>query len=124
MGAEGTLRGAMLGQFHGLARRQFNADFTTMAYEGAIQTVTFLSTALFLWVGARQVMNGALTIGGLVAFSSLVALSNGPIGSLLKLWDNVQYGAVLLDRLNDVFEQEPERGRDHSRLKPVRALEG
>src|SRR5439155_7681844 len=70
------------------------------------------------------VMNGALTIGGLGAFSSLVALSNAPIGSLLKLWDNVQYSAVLLDRLNDVFEQEPEQGLDRSRLKPVRTLEG
>ena len=29
--------------------------------------------ALFLWAGARQVLAGALTIGGLVAFSSLVA---------------------------------------------------
>jgi HlyB family type I secretion system ABC transporter len=124
MGAEGALRGMLLRQFHGLARRQFKADFTMMTYEGGIQTVTFLSMALFLWVGARQVMSGALTIGGLVAFNSLVALSNGPIGSLLKLWDNLQYSAVLLDRLSDVFEQEPEQGADRSRLKPVKSLEG
>jgi ATP-binding cassette subfamily B protein len=32
--------------------------------------------------------------------------------------------AVLLDRLNDVFEQEPEQGADHSRLLPVRTIEG
>jgi ABC-type multidrug transport system fused ATPase/permease subunit len=31
---------------------------------------------------------------------------------------------VLLDRLNDVFEQEPEQGRDRSHLRPVRTLEG
>jgi ATP-binding cassette subfamily B protein len=124
MGAESALRGMMLGQFHGLARRQFKADFTMMTYEGGIQTVTFLTTALFLWVGAHQVMDGALTIGGLVAFSSLVALSNGPIMTLLKLWDGIQLSGVLLDRLSDVFEQEPEQGADRSRLKPVRALEG
>jgi HlyB family type I secretion system ABC transporter len=124
MGAESALRGMMLGQFHGLARRQFKADFTMMTYDGGVQTVTFLTTALFLWVGAHQVMNGALTIGGLVAFSSLVALSNGPIMTLLKLWDGIQYSGVLLDRLSDVFEQEPEQGADRSRLKPVRALEG
>jgi HlyB family type I secretion system ABC transporter len=124
MGAESALRGMMLDQFHGLARRQFNADFTMMSYEGGIQTVTFLSTALFLWVGAHQVMNGALTIGGLLAFSSLMALANGPVGSLLRLWDNFQLSSVLLDRLNDVFEQEPEQGADHSHLKPVKTLEG
>lgn len=124
MGAEGALRGKMLGQFHGLARRQFKADFTMMSYEGVIQTVTFLSTALFLWVGAHQVMNGTLTIGGLVAFSSLVAMANGPLSTFLKLWDQYQLSSVLLDRMNDVFEQEPEQGADRSRLKPVPTLEG
>jgi HlyB family type I secretion system ABC transporter len=124
MGAEGALRGQMLRQFHGLARRQFKADFTMMTYEGGIQAVTFLSTALFLWVGAHQVMKGSLTIGGLVAFSSLVALSNAPLGTILRLWDNVQLSSILLDRLSDVFEQEPEQGVDRSRLKPVKTLEG
>jgi HlyB family type I secretion system ABC transporter len=124
MGAESTLRGSMLGQFHGLARRQFNADFTLMSYQGAIQMVTFLTTALFLWVGAHQVMNGTLTIGGLVAFSSLVALANAPLATLLNLWDNVQHSSVLLNRLSDVFEQEPEQGADRSRLKSVKTLEG
>jgi ATP-binding cassette subfamily B protein len=114
----------MLGQFHGLARRQFKADFTMMSYEGGIQMVTFLSTALFLWVGAHQVMNGALTIGGLVAFSALVAMANAPISNILRLWDTFQLSTVLLDRLNDVFEQEPEQGADHSHLKPVPTLEG
>ena len=72
-GGEGAFRTAMLNQFHGMARRQFAADFTIMCYEGAIQSVTFLSLVLFLWVGAGEVMKGALTIGGLVAFNSLVA---------------------------------------------------
>ena len=124
LGAEGAFRQMMLNEFHGVARRQFRADFTVMTYEGAIQTVTFLSLVLFLWVGAYQVMAGALTIGGLVAFNSLVALANGPIGTLLSLWDNAQMASVLINRMNDVFEREPEQGADHSRLRPVRSLEG
>src|SRR5262249_3221985 len=68
MGAEATFREAMLNQFHRIARRMFRSDFTMMCYEGGVQTVTFLSVAFFLWVGAGQVMEGKLTIGGLVAF--------------------------------------------------------
>src|SRR5262249_40603502 len=78
MGVEGSLRELMLDQFHGMARRQFNADFTMMCYEGAIRAVTLLSAIAFLYVGAGQVMGGALTIGGLIAFSSLVAMANQP----------------------------------------------
>jgi ATP-binding cassette subfamily B protein len=121
---EGGFRQAMLGQFHTMARRQFHADFTVMVYDGAIQVVTLLSMTLFLWVGAHQVMAGKLTIGALVAFNSLVALANAPIVLLLNLWDNVQMASVLLNRLDDIFEQEPEQGSDRSGLLPVRTLEG
>ena len=124
LGAEGTFRQLMLDQFHGVARRIFRADLTVMSYDGAVQIVSFASVILFLWAGAQQVMAGALTIGALVAFNSLIALANGPISTLLSLWDGGQMVSVLLSRLDDVFEQEPEQGADHSGLIPVRTLEG
>ncbi|HEX9818687.1 MAG TPA: peptidase domain-containing ABC transporter [Methylomirabilota bacterium] len=124
MGAEVAFRELMLGQFQRIARRQFRADFTIMVYEGAVGMVTLLTTALFLWVGARQVLDGQLTIGALVAFNALVGLANAPITTLLNLWDNFQLAVVLLGRMDDVFQTEPEQGRDRSRLAPVRTLEG
>ena len=124
LAGEGGFRQAMLAQFHGMARRQFHADFTITAYDGAIQIVSLLSMTMFLWVGAQQVMAGALTIGALVAFNSLVALANAPIIVLLNLWDNLQLSSVLLNRLDDIFQQEPEQGADRSRLLPVKTLEG
>src|SRR5262249_6935724 len=47
-----------------------------------------------------------------------------PIIVLLNLWDHFQHAAVLMNRLDDVFQQEPEQGRDRARLTPVRTLEG
>ena len=114
----------MLAQFNGVARKRFKADFTLMTYNGSIYTVTLLSVVLFLLVGAYQVMNGRLSIGGLVAFNSLVALANAPLLTLLTLWDNLQQATVYLNRLDDIFQQEPEQGEDRSRLLPVKSLEG
>jgi ATP-binding cassette subfamily B protein len=124
MGAEMAFRELMLSQFHRIARRQFRADFTVTTYEGTVSMVTILTSAIFLWFGARQVLEGHLTIGALVAFNALVALANAPITTLLNLWDNFQLAAVLLGRLDDVFQQEPEQGRSRERLQPVRTLEG
>lgn len=124
MGVESALRERMLDQFHAMSQRQFRADFTVMVYDGAVHAVMFASKIGFLWVGAQQVMAGRLSIGGLIAFNSLVAMANGPIGSLLGLWDQLQASNVLLDRLNDVFENEPEQGRNKEHLLPVRTLEG
>lgn len=124
LGAEGPLREKMLNEFHGLAQKQFKSNLLMMGYEGAVQIVGFISLVLFLFVAARQVMAGEMTIGAMVAFNSLVAMANAPILSLLSMWDNWQFAAVLLNRLNDIFEAEPEQGRDHARLQPVRTLAG
>jgi ATP-binding cassette subfamily B protein len=124
IGAENVLRGRMYRQFQDLQGRLFRADFTIMLFEGAVQLVSFLSLALFLWVGAYQVIRGHLTIGELVAFNALVLLADGALVLLLSMWDQLQLASVLLNRLNDVFEQEPEQGEDHARLRPVKTLRG
>jgi ABC-type bacteriocin/lantibiotic exporter with double-glycine peptidase domain len=128
LGAESSLREKMLNEFHRLAHKQFQSNFLMMGYDGAVQIVSFLSMVIFLFVGARQVMKGEMTIGGMVAFNSLVALANAPILTLLSMWDNWQQSAVLLNRLNDIFESEPEQGAENSekraQLKSVRSLEG
>ncbi len=124
LGAEGALREKMLGEFHSLAHKQFKSSFLLMNYEAAVQSVGFLSLAMFLFVGAQQVMSGNMTIGAMVAFNSLVAMANAPILTLLTMWDNWQLASVLLNRMNDIFESEPEQGNDHSQLQPVRTLEG
>ena len=124
LGAESSLREKMLDEFHSLAHKQFKSSFLLMNYEGAVQVVGFLSLAMFLFVAAQQVMDGRMTIGAMLAFNSLVAMANAPILTLLAMWDNWQLASVLLNRMNDIFESEPEQGYDHSHLKVVRTLEG
>jgi ATP-binding cassette subfamily B protein len=124
LGGESAFRRLLLNQFLNVSGKIFKSDFTSMTYEGAIDAVTFLGVGLFLWAGAYEVLNGSLSIGGLVAFNSLVALSTVPIRNLLVLWDNLQRCDVLLNRLDDVFQHEPEQGHDRSVLRPVRTLAG
>ncbi len=122
--AESVFRDMMLNEFLSVSRKLFRSSFIVMTYDSVMQTIGLVSTAVFLWVGANQVMNGNLSIGGFVAFSSLTAMAYGGILRTLGVWDNLQFANVLLNRLNDVFEQEPEQGRDRSRLTPVHSLEG
>ena len=124
LGAEPALRRLLLDQFNGLAKRVFRADFTIMVYEGLIQAVSLLSLALFLGVGALEVLNGSISIGDLVAFQALVVLANGPVLTLLSQYDQLQLSHVLLARMNDIFDQEPEQGADRSHLRRVATLEG
>jgi ABC-type bacteriocin/lantibiotic exporter with double-glycine peptidase domain/CRP-like cAMP-binding protein len=123
-GAEEVFRGHMLGQFNKLAQRLFHADFTIMSYEAAIQLASFTSLALFVLAGSLRVIDHAMTVGEFVSFSSLVLLANGPIVLLLSSWDELQIGSVLISRLSDVVEQEPEQGADRAGLRAVPSLSG
>ena len=123
-GAEAAFRNAMLNEFLSVADRQFRSNFVIMGYEGAVQAVGFFANILFLWFGVQMVMNGTITIGAFVAFNSLIAMAYGPILKVLTLWDEMQVSSVMLERLNDIFEYEPEQGWDRSRLLPVPTLGG
>jgi HlyB family type I secretion system ABC transporter len=122
--AESAFRDAMLNEFLSVSKQMFRASFIVMSYDSVLQSIGLLSTAIFLWVGATQVIHGHLSVGGFVAFSSLTAMAYSGILRTLGVWDNMQLASVLLNRLNDIFEQEPEQGRDRSRLVPVHSLEG
>jgi len=122
--AELAFREAMLAEFLGVAQKMFRSNFVMMSYDGILQAIGLISTGLFLWFGAHAVLAGGLTVGGFVAFGSLSAMAYAAILRALGIWDSLQMVAVLINRLNDIFENEPEQGSDRSQLVPVRSLEG
>ena len=122
--AEQWFRDNMINEFINLSTKQFRSNFIIMVYESAIRSVTFLGNILFLWMGAYMVIQSEITIGGFVAFNSLIAMTQMPVTTVLSLWDECQFASVLLNRLNDIFENEPEQGHDRSSLNPVKTLEG
>ncbi len=122
--AELTFRDAMLNEFLSVSRKMFRSNFIITSFEGVLQSIFLLATTLFLWIGANKVISGDLSVGAFVAFSSLTAIAYASISRTVGLWDQWQFISVLLDRLNDIFEPEPEQGRDRDRLTPVPTLEG
>lgn len=124
MGAEESLRRILLKQFNDLSDKVYRADRMLMLFNGAVQLISFLSLALFLWLGALQVLHHHLTVGGLITFNALVLLTNQPIVTVVQSWDVLQHTVVLLGRLNDVLDHEPEQGADHSGLAPVKSISG
>jgi ATP-binding cassette subfamily B protein len=122
IGAEDGMRRMLVENLRELGRRMFRSDFTIMAYEGVASVVTFLTVVVFLFVGALEVLSHHLTVGGLVAFNSLILLANAPLGTLLGLWDNWLMSKVLLGRVQDIFDYgEEQPGADSYRPVPTLA---
>jgi NHLM bacteriocin system ABC transporter peptidase/ATP-binding protein len=63
-----------------------------------------ISSTLILGLGAMRVMDGAMTMGTLVAFQSLVASFMTPANQLLGLSSKLQQAQGNMDRLDDVLK--------------------
>lgn len=123
MGAEPLLRGALRTEFKRLAKTMRDSDLQAMKYGALIETVALASSVLFLWLGALVVLAGDMSVGELLAFNSILLLANGPVVTLMGMWDEWTYVTVLLNRLQDVFDTEPEMPDPDSRT-PVPSLSG
>lgn len=69
-----------------------------------------LTTAAVLGIGGLRVIEGAMTLGSLVAFQSLMASFAEPIASLVNQASTFQTVTSGLERLHDIFEY-PVRSR-------------
>lgn len=67
-----------------------------------------VTTLLILWVGARLVINGELSVGQLVAFNMLAGRVSGPILRLVQLWNEFQQAGISVERLGDILNAQPE----------------
>ena len=72
---------------------------------GFINKVT---TVLILWIGARSVIEGYLSIGQLIAFNMLAARVSGPVLRLVQLWQDFQQAGISLQRLGDILNAKTE----------------
>lgn len=87
---------------------------------GFINKVT---TLLILWIGAGLVIEGDLSVGGLIAFNMLAGRVSGPILRLVQLWQDFQQAGISLQRLGDILNTAPEPGYNPGRAT-LPALKG
>lgn len=88
----------------------------------AVQFVSKLSFAAILFFGAREVIAGAMTVGGLVAFNMFAQRVSGPVIRLAQLWQDFQQVRLSIARLGDVLNVPVEPGSGSRTALP--ALKG
>jgi len=105
-------------------RTRVRAALTGLIIAAVMGTIIFV-----LWIGARQVQAGALSVGELGAFVIYAALVAGGAGTLAEVWGDVMRAAGATGRLLELLRAEPairdvgvdglEDGGGGSRLAPL-----
>jgi len=81
----------------------------------AVQAVNKLVIAAILYVGAKQVIGGEMSVGELVAFNMLAARVSQPVLRLAQLWQDFHQARLSVDRLGDILNTIPEPSFSPSR---------
>jgi ABC-type bacteriocin/lantibiotic exporter with double-glycine peptidase domain/CRP-like cAMP-binding protein len=124
LAAEEPLQQALVAHQVALNARQLGVDRLRAVYGALTQGLGFAILAGFLAIGISEVDGKTLSIGGLFACVTLVALATAPMQELVVVADSFQHARTLTDRAQDVFDTEPEQGEDRSHLLPVPSISG
>ena len=108
------------------------ASYVQTAFEGGhlgnatnqfISLASKILTVVLLWLGAKLVIDGEMTVGGLIAFNMLSGRVNAPILKLSSLWQDFTQMKVSIKRLADIMDAAPEPAFQPNRSTPP-AIQG
>ncbi|HWR41033.1 MAG TPA: type I secretion system permease/ATPase [Patescibacteria group bacterium] len=88
----------------------FDTAVFSMTINNAAEVIQRLAGFAVLWVGGRMVMDGQMTLGQLIAFQMLANQANGPIMSLVTMWQTAQQSGIAMEALGTML---------HNRTEPV-----
>jgi ATP-binding cassette subfamily B protein len=85
-------------------------------YSGAVSVVIAVGTAAVVWMGARHVLSGTLSIGDLVVFISYLASLYGPINNIVQTHSLMQESRAGVQRVFEILDVERDIQDGHKRL--------
>jgi ATP-binding cassette subfamily B protein len=92
-------------------------------YSGVVNVVIALGTALVVWVGARHAMNGMLSVGELVVFTTYLASLYGPINTISQTLGLIEGGKAGLMRVHEILAVEHDLA-EGKRVVPTDGVRG
>jgi HlyB family type I secretion system ABC transporter len=102
----------------------FKTVLTSTTAGSASGFLNKLSGLLVLWVGAALVIDGTLSLGGLIAFRIIAGYVTQPLLRLTQLWQNFQETALSLERLSDIIDHPQEQAEEDRAQIPMPEIAG
>lgn len=122
MSVEPQMQGRWEEQLAGFVSASFKANNLGNIASQVASLINKIVTVLILWVGATQVIAGALTVGQLIAFNMIAGRVSAPILKLVQLWQDFQQAGISLERLGDILNTptEPTHNPNRTSLPEIK----
>lgn len=86
---------------------------------GGVTLIGKLVTVATMWLGAKLVIDGELSVGQLIAFNMLAGHVAQPVMRLAQLWTDFQQTGISMQRLGDILNTRTEAVGNKSSLPPI-----
>ena len=109
------------GEFDRVTEASFDAAKTRIRTRAVMTVIVILlifsGVVGVLWIGARDVRGGGMSIGELIQFLIYAIMTAGAVGALSEIWGELQRAAGATERLVELLTgrdsvADPEKGRD------------
>lgn len=104
--------------------RTFEKTITGTALSQTGQVLQKISQLMVLWVGARLVLNGELSLGQLIAFRIISGYVTQPLLRLSTIWQRIQELRVSFERLADIIDTPEESNKADQGKIPLPPIKG
>lgn len=85
--------------------------------QGSISSViSNIGNLVLMYIGASMVIDNKITLGSLMAFTSLTGYFMGPIGRIISLQLSIQEASISLKRISEIYEVDREQ-TDETKVK-------
>ena len=104
--------------------RTFEQTITGTIVVQFSQVLQKISQLLVLWVGAKLVLDGYLSLGQLIAFRIISGYVTQPVLRLSSIWQNIQELKISFERLADVIDTPQESDETDKDKIPLAEIKG
>ena len=106
-------------QLAAYVKAAFRASMVANWAGNGVSLVGKLVTVCTMWLGARLVIDGELSVGQLVAFNMLAGHVAAPVMRLAQMWSEFQQVGVSVERLGDILNTDSEAASGGIALPPL-----
>uniref|UniRef100_UPI0032DA4509 ABC transporter transmembrane domain-containing protein n=1 Tax=Clostridium perfringens TaxID=1502 RepID=UPI0032DA4509 len=101
-------------------RIAFKEGVLSNIQESISGAISMIGNLFLMYIGARMIMNGDITLGSLMAFTTLSGYFMDPIGRLISLQLSIQEASISLKRISEIYEVEKEQEDNENDIEKIK----
>ena len=102
-----------------MTKAGWKAAYLQSYQEFFIEMIKQIGNIVIFWFGSLNIIQGKLSIGSLISFSTLSTYFTDPLQRLVNIQSKLQEAFVAANRLGEILELETEQTLQQNLLKPV-----